>query len=138
MLAAYGAAVGINLTLTYWLARYALRPWVERLVARAGYKIPTLPEKDILKSRCCSASRPGRRSFCRAICSVWPGGVSDLSVGVMVVAMAYAVGAVLFGEAIVEGRAGLTVMGVCLLIAAILIIHLLRRHYGKRRAEPAK
>jgi len=54
------------------------------------------------------------------------------------VAMAYAVGVVFFGKAIVEGRAGLAVMGVSLLIAAVLIIHLLRRHYGKRRAKLAE
>ena len=63
VLAAYGAAVGINLTLTYWLARYALRPWVERLVARAGYKIPHIEEKEHLEVTLLFRITPGPPFF---------------------------------------------------------------------------
>jgi len=139
VLAAYGAAVGINLTLTYWLASYALRPWVERLVARAGYKIPHIEEKEHLEVTLLLRITPGPPFFLQSYL-LGLGRVAFLPylwVSWMV-AMAYAVGAIFFGKAIVEGRAGLTVMGVSLLIAAMLIIHLLRRHYGKRRAKPAE
>jgi uncharacterized membrane protein YdjX (TVP38/TMEM64 family) len=139
VLAAYGAAVGINLALTYWLARYALRPWVERLVARAGYKIPQLEKKEHVEVTLLLRITPGPPFFLQSYL-LGLGRVAFLTYLWVswAVAMAYAVGAVYFGKAIVEGSAGLAVMGVSLLIAAILIIHLLRRHYGKRRAKPAE
>ena len=139
VLAAYGAAVGINLTLTYWLARYALRPWVERMVTRAGYKIPHIEEKEHLEVTLLLRITPGPPFFLQSYL-LGLGRVAFLTYLWVswTVAMAYAVGAVYFGKAIVEGSAGLAVMGVSLLIAAILIIHLLRRHYGKRRAESAE
>ncbi|MGA2445469.1 MAG: VTT domain-containing protein [Opitutaceae bacterium] len=139
VLAAYGAAVGINLALTYWLACYALRPWVERLVARAGYKIPQLEEKEHLEVTLLLRITPGPPFFLQSYL-LGLGRVTFLTYLWVswTVAMAYAVGAVCFGKAIVEGRAGLAVMGVCLLIAAGIIVHLVRKHYGKGRVQAVR
>ena len=40
-------ALTVNLLLTYWLARQALRPALTRLVERLGYRIPQLDAKDM-------------------------------------------------------------------------------------------
>ena len=45
VIAACGAALAVNLALTYWVARRALRPLAERLVVRMGYKIPQIDEE---------------------------------------------------------------------------------------------
>ena len=49
--------------------------------------------------------------------------------------MLWAVGIVVFGEAIIRGRSGMAAMGVSLLVAAVIILHLMRKHYGKRRVQ---
>jgi uncharacterized membrane protein YdjX (TVP38/TMEM64 family) len=139
VLAAYGAAVGINLALTYWLARYALRPWVERLVARAGYKIPQLEKKEHVEVTLLLRITPGPPFFLQSYL-LGLGRVTFLTYLWVswVVAMTYAVGAVLFGKAIVEGKALMATTGVSLLVAAVIIVHLVRKHYGKRRVQSVR
>src|ERR1700712_4366013 len=46
VIAAAGAAIVVNLALTYWLARYGLRPWLEQVIARTKYKIPVVAVAD--------------------------------------------------------------------------------------------
>ena len=41
------AAVTVNLLLTYWLARRALRPWLARLLPRLGYALPQVAAADM-------------------------------------------------------------------------------------------
>ena len=42
------AAIAVNLLLTYWLARYALRPLLTRLVMRYGYSVPRVTKENAL------------------------------------------------------------------------------------------
>jgi uncharacterized membrane protein YdjX (TVP38/TMEM64 family) len=132
VLAAYGAAVFINLALTYWLARYALRPWVERRVARAGYQIPQLEKKEHFEVTLLLRITPGPPFFLQSYL-LGLGQVAFVTYLWVswVVAMAYAVGVVFFGQAIMEGKALLATTGVSLFIAAVIIVHLVRKHYGK-------
>ena len=37
------AAIGFNIAVSYWFGAVALRPWMERLVAWLGYRIPEVP-----------------------------------------------------------------------------------------------
>ena len=46
VIVAAGAAIAVNLALTYWLARYALRPWLEQMISRTKYKIPVVAAAD--------------------------------------------------------------------------------------------
>ncbi|HTQ31054.1 MAG TPA: VTT domain-containing protein, partial [Opitutaceae bacterium] len=46
VLAASAASLLVNITLTYWLARCWLRPWLEKLVTRYGYKVPQVSRSD--------------------------------------------------------------------------------------------
>ena len=41
-------AIAANLALTYWLARYALRPLLTRVVARYGYNVPRVTKENAL------------------------------------------------------------------------------------------
>ena len=138
VLAAYGAALAINLTLTYWMARYQVRPLAERLLVRAGYKIPQFDpsEENISRWRCWCGSRRGLPIWCNVICwgsAMWRS--SPICGCHRVIMMLYAVGIVVFGDAIIHGRSGMAAMGVHLLVAAGIIVHLARRHYGKRRVQ---
>ena len=70
VLAAYGAALAINLALTYWMARYAVRPLTERLLVRAGYKTPQFEPSEHLEVALLARITPAPRILCSVICWV--------------------------------------------------------------------
>jgi uncharacterized membrane protein YdjX (TVP38/TMEM64 family) len=51
-----------------------------------------------------------------------------------VISILYAAGFIVFGDAILHGRGKAAFLGLSALLALALIVHLLRRHYGKKRA----
>jgi len=134
VLAAYGAAIAVNLALTYWLASHALRPWVERLVAHLGYKIPQFAKDEHVEVTLLLRITPGPPFFLQSYLL----GLGKVSFVTYMwvswsVAMVYGVGFVIFGDAIIHGKALMATTGVSLLIAAGIIVHLVRKHYGKGR-----
>ncbi|MDD2762954.1 MAG: hypothetical protein PHE83_03145 [Opitutaceae bacterium] len=139
VLAAYGTAIAINLALTYWLAAHALRPWVERLVARAGYKIPQLAKDEQIEVTLLLRITPGPPFFLQSYL-LGLGGVPFFTYLWVSwsVAMAYGVGFVVFGDAIMHGRARLAILGMSLLVTAVIIVHLVRKHYGKGRVQSTR
>ena len=112
---------------------------MERLVARAGYKIPQLEKKEHVEVTLLLRITPGPPFFLQSYL-LGLGRVTFLTYLWVswVVAMTYAVGAVLFGKAIVEGKALMATTGVSLLVAAVIIVHLVRKHYGKRRVQSVR
>lgn len=138
VLAAYGTALAINLALSYWLARYALRPLIERLVVLAGYKIPRFAPSEHLEVALLVRIMVGPPYFVQ--CYLLGLGQVRFFTYMWVswiIMMMYAAGLVIFGDAIIHGKSGLAATGISLFIAVLLIIHLVRRHYGKKRVQPA-
>jgi uncharacterized membrane protein YdjX (TVP38/TMEM64 family) len=48
------------------------------------------------------------------------------------IAFVYATGFIVFGDAILHGKAKVAFIGLSILVAVALGVHLLRRHYGKK------
>jgi uncharacterized membrane protein YdjX (TVP38/TMEM64 family) len=135
VLAATGAALAVNLSLTYWLARYGLRPWLEQMIARTRFKIPPLDAADHAELTVILRITPGPPFFVQSYLL----GLAGVRFGTYLwiswaIAMAYASGFIVFGDAILHGQARVAVMGLSGLVAVSLIIHFLRRHYGKKSA----
>jgi len=145
VLAAYGAALAVNLAFTYWLARYAVRPLVGRWVERAGYRIPQFEPDEHVEVTLLLRITPGPPFFLQSYL-LGLGNVAFLTYLWVswAVAMIYAVGIVVFGAAIMQGKAGKAALGISVFVAALIVIHLVRKHLGKgaaaRRAakEPAR
>ncbi|MFA5057847.1 MAG: hypothetical protein WC485_07010 [Opitutaceae bacterium] len=139
VLVAYGTAIAVNLALTYWLAAHALRPWVERLVARAGYKIPHVAKEEQVEVTLLLRITPGPPFFLQSYL-LGLGRVAFLTYMWVSwsVAMAYGVGFVVFGDAIMHGRARMAILGMSLLVTAVIVVHLVRKHYGKGRVQSAR
>jgi len=135
VIAAAGAAIALNLALTYWLARYALRPWLERAVGRTKYRIPVLSETAGWQITLLVRITPGPpfflQSFLLGLASVpfftymW---ISWL------ISTIYSAAFIVFGDAILHGEGKLALIGLGALAALSLILHLVRRRYGKKRA----
>jgi uncharacterized membrane protein YdjX (TVP38/TMEM64 family) len=137
VLAAYGTALAINLALTYWLARYALRPLAGRLLERAGYKIPQFEPSEHLEVTLLVRITPGP-PYSLQCYLLGLGNVAFFTYMWVswLIAMLYAVSIIVFGEAIVHGKSGMAAIGVSLFVAAVIIVHLVRKDYGKGRVQP--
>lgn len=133
VLVAAGVALLVNLSLTYWLARYGLRPWLERMIARTRFKIPQLAAADHAELTLILRITPGPPFFVQSYLL----GLAEVRFRTYLwiswaISMAYASGFIVFGDAILHGKARVAIMGLSALVAVSLIVHFLRRHYGKK------
>lgn len=134
VLAATGAALLVNLSLSYWLARYLLRPWLEKMISRTKYKIPVVAAAEHAEITLLVRITPGPPYFVQSYLL----GLADVPFRTYlwiswVVSIAYATGFIVFGDAILHGRGQMAFFGLSAIVAVVLIVHLLRRHYGKKR-----
>jgi uncharacterized membrane protein YdjX (TVP38/TMEM64 family) len=127
-------AITVNLLFTYWLARWALRPPLARLIERLGYKLPQVNSGDatdlviilrvtqgipflVQNYLCGLAEVPFRKYLLVSCLAGWPA------------AAAY----VVFGRALLEGNGRTILIAVGALAALIAATHLVRRHYGRKK-----
>lgn len=136
VLAFCGAALAVNLVLTYWLTAVGLRPWLEQLVARTKYRVPQLDAADHAELTLIVRITPGPpfplQSYLLGLARVRFGTYLWISwVAVMPTVAAF----VIFGDALLHGRARVAVFGLSAIVALSLLVHFLRRHYGKKRSR---
>jgi uncharacterized membrane protein YdjX (TVP38/TMEM64 family) len=118
----------VNLSLTYWLGRSLARPWLEAWLLRTRFKIPHVVARDESSVVLVIRLVPGvpffvqnyllglaRISFLRYLLLSLP--LSMISASILLV----------FGEAIIEGRAWLAIAAVSAGLAFFVLQRLLRR-----------
>jgi uncharacterized membrane protein YdjX (TVP38/TMEM64 family) len=128
-----GVAFAINMIVSYWIAA-ALRPWLEELVSRTKYRIPVLDREDHKELTLILRITPGTPFFVqnyllglagvRFSTYLW---VSFLAGYPLVAAF------VVFGDAILHGKARVAITGLGVIVGLILIVHFIRRRYAKKR-----
>jgi uncharacterized membrane protein YdjX (TVP38/TMEM64 family) len=127
-------AITVNMTLTYFLAGRALRPLVEKLVLRLGYRMPEVVADDatdlIILLRVTGlpfpvqnyllglAQVPFRKYLPVSCAAIWPTSTAF----------------VLFGDALLHGKGKVALIAFSAILALAAGTHLLRKHYGKKRA----
>jgi uncharacterized membrane protein YdjX (TVP38/TMEM64 family) len=132
------AALTVNMILAYWLARYALRPWLARLITRLGYTLPQVPPGDTTALIVLLRVTPG----VPALAQNYLLGLADtpfikyLLVSCLC-AWPHISVYVYFGEKLREGRKGLILIAVLLLVALIAAARLVMHHYRGKSAKPA-
>jgi uncharacterized membrane protein YdjX (TVP38/TMEM64 family) len=138
VLLACAAAILANILLTYWLARYALRPLLSAVVRRLGYRIPEVDASDHWDLALLVRITPGPPFFVQSYLL----GLAGIPFRIyllpsFVMPMINTSGVVIFGDAIAHGKAKWAVVGISLVVAGMLAVHLLRRHYrGRRPTRP--
>ena len=134
------AAITVNLVLAYWIARWALRPWVVRLLAFFGHRAPRVELSDMGDFIVLLRVTPGipfpvqnyllglvdapfRKYFLISCAASW----------------AVNVGFIIFGGALQSGKGKMIFTALGLIVAAAAATHLVRRHFAgrARRAAPA-
>ncbi|MDI1319695.1 MAG: VTT domain-containing protein [bacterium] len=128
-----GLAIVVNLTLTYWLARYGLRPWLERMISRSKYKIPVVAAEEQAEITVLLRITPGPPYFLQSYLL----GLAEVRFGTYlwiswVISIVYGTGFIIFGDAILHGKGKVAFLGLSMLVAVALGVHLLRKHYGKK------
>jgi uncharacterized membrane protein YdjX (TVP38/TMEM64 family) len=134
VIAAAFAAIAVNILLTYWLARRILRPLISRIVTRLGYRLPELDKADLTDLIVILRVTPGP-PFCAQNYLL---GLADAPfVRYMAISCAvmwtYAAAAIVFGDALLSGRARVAIFAIGILAALAAAAHLLRHHLGRRR-----
>lgn len=127
-----------NMAFTYWLARWLLRPLLEKLFVRLGYKLPQVnagTETDLIILLRVTPGIPftaqnhllglARARFWRYLF------ISFLIQGPMNAAF------VAFGDAIMKGKGRYALLGFSVIVVLVVGTHFLRKHYGRKAAPVA-
>jgi uncharacterized membrane protein YdjX (TVP38/TMEM64 family) len=133
VLAATLAAIAVNLVLTYWLARRAVRPLLEKLLRRFGYSVPRVTADNGLSIALVVRLTPGPPFFLQGYLL----GLAEvpfrlyLAVSWLCV-LPWAVGAVVLGRGVLNGNFKMAAVGLGVIIAAVAAVQLIRRKLAKR------
>lgn len=122
-----------NLALTYWLARYALRPILAKLAERYGYKVPRVTKANALSVTLVFRLTPGIPFFVQSYIL----GLAEVPFGLYMVVswlcnLPMAVAAMVLGKGVFNGNFRMVGIGIFVLLVATLAIHWLRRRYVPR------
>lgn len=129
------SAMAFNMVLSYWMASRVLRPVLEALFKRLGYKIPQVEKGDETGLIVLLRVTPGipfpvqnyllglaRASFGRYLL------ISLVLQGPLNAAF------IIFGNALLQGKGKMAFILISVILALLAGTSLLRKHYGKKRA----
>jgi uncharacterized membrane protein YdjX (TVP38/TMEM64 family) len=131
-------AVTVNFVVTYALARRALRPFLEKLMKRFGYKLPDVESGDAADLIIILRLTPGVPFFVQNYLA----GLAEITFGKYLllsclIVWPYNAATVMFGDAILQGKGKVALLAGSLLIAVAAGTHLVRRHYGEKKKSGA-
>ena len=131
-------SLGINMALTYWLARYAFRPLLEGLIRKLGYGLPQVARENRLGLTLLCRITPGLPFFAQNYLL----GLGEVPFWTYLwvswsIQGAYGVAMVVFGDSLMQGSGKFIFFAVCALIVITLAIKWMRRRYSKKKVEKA-
>jgi len=126
-------AIALNLAFTYWLARYALRPLLTRIIKSYGYSIPSVTPQNALSIALAIRLTPGPPFFLQGYIL----GLAEVPFRLYMVVswlciIPWAVGAMVLGKGVFNGNFRLVLYGVGVIAVATVIVHMIRNRYVKR------
>ena len=132
----FGLSLAVNLALTYWLARYAFRPILNSIIARLGYKLPTVSKANQLNVALVVRITPGPPFVLQGYLL----GLAELPFKIYMlvswpVAMVYAVAVIVFGDALMQGKFKIAIIALIGLGVVGVGVKLLRQRYAKKPLE---
>jgi uncharacterized membrane protein YdjX (TVP38/TMEM64 family) len=127
-------AVTFNFCAAYGLARRGLRPLLAKLVTRLGYRLPDVDAGDATDLIILLRVTPGVPFFAQNYLA----GLAEAPFGryfviSALIAWPMNVAFLLFGDALLHGKGKLALLSLCGLAALTTALHLVRKHYERRR-----
>lgn len=128
------AALSVNVTITYVLARWIARPGLEKLTVRLGYKWPEVNKDNYWDITLLARVTPGPPFVLQGIML----GLARVPyriyfIGSMVVQGIYSLVFVVFGDALLAGKGKMIIFGISAIVALALGAHLLRQHLARKK-----
>jgi uncharacterized membrane protein YdjX (TVP38/TMEM64 family) len=125
--------IAANLVLTYWLARYALRPLLTRMVERYGYSVPRVTKENALMVTLLVRLTPGPPFFLQGYLL----GLAEVPLRLFLIVswlavLPIAISAVVLGKAAREGNIGKIAAVLGIMVASVVVVQILRRRFAKR------
>jgi uncharacterized membrane protein YdjX (TVP38/TMEM64 family) len=130
-------AMTANYVITYGLARRGLRPILEQIVTRLGYKLPQVESGDAVDLVVLMRVTPGIPFFMQNYLA----GLAEVPFGKyfvvsLIITWPINTAFMLFGDALLHGKGKLALLGLCAVLALSAGTHLVRKHYARRAAPP--
>ncbi|MDB6167496.1 MAG: associated Golgi protein [Verrucomicrobia bacterium] len=127
------AILAFNLALTYWLARFALRPVLIRLLDRYGYKVPRVTKENALAVTLVMRLTPGVPYVVQGYVL----GVAEVPFGLYMLAswlcqVPWAVGFLVLGQGLLKGNFMVAAKGLGVIVVAAVAVQWLRKKLAKR------
>lgn len=128
------AALAVNVSITYVLARWIARPGLEKLTVRLGYPWPEVHADNYWDITLLARVTPGPPFVLQGIML----GLARVPfriylIGSALVAWTYGTVFVVFGDALLAGKGKMIIFGISALVALALGTHLLRRHLARKK-----
>ena len=125
--------LAVNLALTYWLARRALRPLLLGLVKHYGYSVPRVTPENALMIALLVRLTPGPPYALQGYIL----GIAEVPFRLYMIVSwlcmtPWAVGAIVLGRGILNGNFKLVAAGLAVLVAAIGAVQVVRRKFVRR------
>ena len=128
------SAVTFNILFSYYLASRALRPLLEKLLVRLGYKLPEVAAGDATDLIILVRVTPGVpfpvQNYLLGLARVPVVKYALISCAVQ---WSFNAAFILFGDALLHGKGKLALLGLCGLVALTVGTHLVRKHYGTKK-----
>lgn len=128
-------AITFNLTVTYCLARWLLRPWLQKLIDRLGYRMPEAGGSDGTDLLVILRVTPGIpflvQNYLAGLANIPFGRYLVIS---CLISWSTNTAFIVFGEALVKGKGSVVLVAVSAIVALLAITHMVRRHYAAKKA----
>jgi uncharacterized membrane protein YdjX (TVP38/TMEM64 family) len=125
--------VAFNLALTYWLARRAVHPLLERLLQRFGYSVPRVTPENALSITLLVRLTPGPPySFQCYLLGLAAVPFRTYLVTSWICLLPWVIGAVVLGRGAFNGNLKMVLIGFGVLVAAGAVVQVVRRVLSKR------
>ena len=126
-------AIAANLAFTYYLARYALRPVLSKVIRRYGYSIPSVTPENALSVALTLRLTPGPPFALQSYML----GLAEVPFRLYMIVswlciLPWAVGAIVVGKGVFNGNFMLVSYGIGVIAVATFVVNILRKKYVKR------
>lgn len=133
VIAAALTAIAINLCLSYYIARYALRPILSKLIARFGYTVPRVTGSNALTAIMVLRLTPGPPFFLQCYLL----GLAEAPFKLYLIAswicmLPMTIGAIVLGKGLLSGNAKTALTGLGVVVVAVVLINWVRAKYVAR------
>jgi len=133
VIAAMMLAIAANLAFTYYLARYALRPILSKVIKRYGYSIPSVTPENALSVALTLRLTPGPPFALQSYML----GLAEVPFRLYMIVswlciLPWAVGAIVVGKGVFNGNFLLISYGIGVIAVATFVVNIIRKKYVKR------